>query len=460
MGLFTDLFLYGLVVPILPYILTDRVHLPQSQVQSHVSGLLAAYAGASVLLSPVAGYIADRTSSRQLPFLTGLSALIAATALFFTGTSNAVLTVARVAQGASSAFVWTVGLSLCLDTVGVKNLGKTIGSIFSFISVGELFAPVVGGVLYDKAGIGAVAAVAVSILAVDFFMRLLVIEKKVAARYAASPPSRETDESESTSDSDTDADAATDAPLHDESTPLIGATPPDDPYLIPSPSKQPALIRRMPILYCLRSPSLLTALLVALIQALLLAAFDATIPTHAAALYRFDSLRAGALFAPLGLANLLLGPLAGWAVDRYGTKPVGALGYAYLVPALALLRIPTAAPYPQQAILYGALLALSGCGLAVIGAPSIVEAGAVVERFHRRNPEFFGSEGPYAQLYGINSMVFSLGLAIGPVLAGGLTDRIGYGDMSAVLAGISGVTAVLCFVWLGGLPSMFRRKNS
>lgn len=459
MGLFTDLFLYGLVVPILPYILTDRVHLPQSQVQSHVSGLLAAYAGASVLLSPVAGYIADRTSSRQLPFLGGLAALIAATFLFFTATSVAVLTVARVAQGASSAFVWTVGLSLCLDTVGVKNLGKTIGSIFSFISVGELFAPVIGGVLYEKAGIGAVAAVAVGILAVDFFMRLLVIEKKVAARYDASMRPHNADPV-STSDSDTDADAANDPALHDESTPLIGHTPPHDPYLIPSPEKQPALIRRMPILYCLRSPSLLSALLVALIQALLLAAFDATIPTHSEALYRFDSLRAGALFAPLGLANLLLGPLAGWAVDRYGTKPVGVAGYAYLVPALALLRLPTATPFPQQAILYGALLALCGCGLAIIGAPSIVEAGAVVERFHRRNPDFFGSEGPYAQLYGINSMVFSFGLSIGPVLAGGLTDRIGYGDMSAVLAGISGVTAVLCFVWLGGLPRIFKRKSS
>lgn len=59
-GLFADLFLYGLMVPILPFIVKDRVHLPADQIQSNVSNLLAAYAGASVLFSPPAGIIVDR----------------------------------------------------------------------------------------------------------------------------------------------------------------------------------------------------------------------------------------------------------------------------------------------------------------------------------------------------------------------------------------------------------------
>lgn len=128
-GLFTDLFLYGLVVPILPFILQDRIHLPSSQIQSHVSALLAAYAGASVLFSPPAGVIADRLSTRQLPFLLGLTALLLATLLLFLGQSVAVLVVARILQGISAAVVWTIGLALVLDTVGPENLGKTIGSV-------------------------------------------------------------------------------------------------------------------------------------------------------------------------------------------------------------------------------------------------------------------------------------------------------------------------------------------
>lgn len=128
-GLFTDLFLYGLVVPILPFILQDRVSLPQDQIQSHVSALLAAYAGASVLFSPPAGVIADRTSSRQTPFLIGLVALLGATLMLFLGQTVPVLVVARILQGTSAAVVWTIGLALVLDTVGPENLGKTIGSV-------------------------------------------------------------------------------------------------------------------------------------------------------------------------------------------------------------------------------------------------------------------------------------------------------------------------------------------
>ena len=128
-GLFTDLFLFGIVVPILPFILKDRVDLPEDQIQSNVSGLLAAYAGASVLFSPPAGIIADRLPSRQLPFLIGLTALLLSTLLLFLGQTIAVLAVARVLQGTSAAVVWTIGLALVMDTVGPENLGKTIGSV-------------------------------------------------------------------------------------------------------------------------------------------------------------------------------------------------------------------------------------------------------------------------------------------------------------------------------------------
>ena len=130
-GLFTDLFLYGLIVPVLPFMLQKRVNLPQDQVQSYVSGLLAAYAGASVIFSIPAGWIADRTNARQTPFLCGLVALLGATVLLALGKSIAVLVVARILQGTSGAVVWTVGLAMVLDTVGPENLGKVIGSVLS-----------------------------------------------------------------------------------------------------------------------------------------------------------------------------------------------------------------------------------------------------------------------------------------------------------------------------------------
>lgn len=128
-GLFTDLFLYGLVVPVLPFMLQYRINLPEDKIQSYVSGLLAAYAGASVVFSIPVGIIADRTNARQTPFLCGLAALLAATLMLGFGQNIPMLIVARILQGTSAAVVWTVGLAMVLDTVGPEHLGKVIGTV-------------------------------------------------------------------------------------------------------------------------------------------------------------------------------------------------------------------------------------------------------------------------------------------------------------------------------------------
>lgn len=463
-GLFTDLFLYGLIVPILPFMLQDKVGVPKDQLQPHVDGLLAAYAGASVIFSPIAGILADKTSTRQAPFLLGLTSLLMATILLFLGTTVPVLAIARILQGISAAVVWTIGLALCLETVGPEDLGKTIGSvrvvwlnprqrstnhgqIFSFISVGNLLSPLLGGILYKKAGYAGVFGIGFALLAVDFIMRLLVIEKKVARRYDTSDPDRVTDLDTTPSHDEENGEE------NGEEEPLLGKD--KDEFKLSK--NQPAIARKVPLLPCLKDPRLLTALLVAFIQAMLLGSFDATIPTVAQEYFNFDSLKAGLLFLPLGAFDLVLGPIAGWAVDRYGTKPAAVLGYGYLAPVLILLRLPHAGGKDQM-ILYGALLGLSGMGLAIIGAPSIVEAGSIVQKYYEANPDFFGEQGPYAQLYGLNSMVFSAGLTIGPVLSGELKDAIGYGNMNAVLGGICVVTSILCFIFIGGRPRILRRK--
>ncbi|KAK7520798.1 major facilitator superfamily domain-containing protein [Phyllosticta citriasiana] len=469
-GLFTDLFLYGLIVPILPFMLEDRVGIPQSQVQSWVSGLLTAYAAASVLFSPMAGFLADRVSTRQAPFLLGLVSLLIATMLLFVGQSIAVLVVARVLQGISAAVVWTIGLALCLETVGSDNLGKTIGSIFSFISVGNLAAPVLGGVLYQKSGYAGVFGIGFALLAVDFTMRLLVIEKKVAARYETQDPTQGDLQQTLSHDEDHAEDQEPNEGATEE-TSLLGKKEAEQYKISPD---QPAIARKVKLLPCLKDPSLVTAFIVSGIQATILGTFDATIPTVAEQYYNFPALKAGLLFLPLGVSDFLLGPVFGWAVDRFGTKPIATLSYLYLVPILLLLRLPKPCPsasstspsqlfeaaastaaassctdQKKQIAIWASLLFLAGAGLAGTSAPSIVEAGSVVKKFHEQNPTFFGADGPYAQLYGVSSMVFSAGLTIGPLLAGTLKDSIGYGNMNAVVAGISAVTAVLAFVYIG-----------
>ena len=67
--------------------------------------------------------------------------------------------------------------------------------------------------------------------------------------------------------------------------------------------------------------------------------------------------------------------------------------------------------------------------------------------------------GPYAQLYSFNSLVFSLGLTVGPILAGALRDAIGYGNMNLVIACISGVTALLSLLYIGGKPGFMQKSR-
>lgn len=301
--------------------------------------------------------------------------------------------------------------------------------------------------------------IAAALLGLDFTMRVLVIEKKVAKRYEADYLDTEClrntsdDQVADQTDEHEGGQGASHSSDEEQST-----TPDDGDGEFKLAAHQSKLARKLPIVPCLKHPSLLIALLVAFVQATILGSFDATIPTVARDLFHFDSLKSGILFLPLGGFDFIIGPLAGWFVDRYGTKPGAVIGYLYLVPVLTLLRLPHAGG-KDQILLYGGLLALCGIGLAMIGAPSLVEAGIVVQQYYEANPDFFGEQGPYAQLYGLSSMVFSLGLTVGPELAGSLKDAIGYGNMNIVLAAISFTIAILCFIWLGGKPSILKRRG-
>ena len=128
-GIFADIFLHGVIVPILPFVLRDRVSVAPGEIQRTVDNLLSAYALASTLLSPFAGALADHASSRRVPYLLGLLALIASTVTWFLGRSVPVLAFARVAQGASCAVVYSVGLAMVIDTVGENKLGRTFGTV-------------------------------------------------------------------------------------------------------------------------------------------------------------------------------------------------------------------------------------------------------------------------------------------------------------------------------------------
>lgn len=305
--------------------------------------------------------------------------------------------------------------------------------------------------MYKQAGYPGVFALGSALLLVDFIMRLLIIEQKFAAAYTRED-ARE-DDGVNGNDSESAEDDTAENSNPSEEDPLI-AKKEEDGYKVASNHQK--WIKAFPVLYCLRNPRLLTAFALTMLQAMLLAAFDATIPTIALELYGFDSLKSGLLFIAIVVPCLVLGPISGWVVDRYGPKPAAVVGYGFLVPTLILLRLV----HPggtAKIIQFCVLLALCGLGLGVIGSPALVEASYVVQRYHKTNPEFFGTNGPYAQLYGMNSMVFSAGLTLGPLVSGSLKDKVGYGNMNLVLAAVCLVASVLSFIYVGEKPGILRK---
>lgn len=140
-GIATDMIIYSIVIPVLPFHLE---YLGYSGVSSLVGYLLFAYSGGLVICvclkqpsfvqingqstfaaTPVIVWISERWTSRQAPLISGLVALICSQVMLMEARAYWVMAVARVIQGMSSSMVWTVGLALLCDTAPEHYLGRT-----------------------------------------------------------------------------------------------------------------------------------------------------------------------------------------------------------------------------------------------------------------------------------------------------------------------------------------------
>ncbi|OAQ98365.1 hypothetical protein LLEC1_01167 [Akanthomyces lecanii] len=418
-GLFSDLFLYAVVVPIMPFVLRDRLGIDADAIQTQTSRQLAAYAGSSVLFAVPAGWEAEKLGSRKLPLVVGIAALL----------------------GVSVAVVWTVGFATIQDLVGARDMGRVTGSMLSLVSVGELAASALGGWLYDAGGMQAVFALCAAVLLVDMTMRLLMLDRLEMERYKV-VSNRDEDDPDADLSESTTAQGCLSA---DETSPVLQECDAPEIHEFRIPENAGWLARNLPVLFCMRNSRLSMAMAMALVQGIIFAAIDATVPIQLTSLFSFTSKQVGMTFACMVVPLVGLGPAAGWAVDRCGPRAVAMTGYALLVPAAGLFSLPSLG-IPSDAArlpLFCVALALNGVALALTGPISYVEAGSAIDLYQMANPGFFGKHGPSAQLYGFNSLFFFLGLAIGRPAGGWLSEAYGFHVMALVFAGIAAVMLVL-----------------
>lgn len=170
LAIFTDMLVYGLVVPILPgYALSLGVS------QTAIGLLFGSYAIALFVATPIFGILSDKIG-RKGPMLWGLLGLAGATLLYAFAKQFWMLVLARSLQGISAAITWTAGFALLADLFPSQERGKVMGIALSGQSIGTLIGPTVGGWLYQLGGYKVPFLAATGLAIIDGLLRILLIK--------------------------------------------------------------------------------------------------------------------------------------------------------------------------------------------------------------------------------------------------------------------------------------------
>ncbi|KAJ0418988.1 MFS amine transporter [Aspergillus carlsbadensis] len=440
-AVFTDVFIYGMIIPILPEVLKTRIVVPTDELQKWMSILLAAYGGALLVGSPVFGYYADRSSSRQAPFLVGLLALGGSTVMFWFAHSATALVIARTLQGLSASVVWTVSMALIVDTVGKDQIGAAMGIVSMAMTVGTVSGPFIGGFL-SKAGYHAVFSMAIALIVLDVALRLVMIERKNALEWLQDQPAS-VEETERLIEP-----AAQGGSLHKSvakpgEASELGGKPADDGLAESSPSKTKK--RSVPgIVRLLCSGALLIILAAAVLQAVAYSSFDTVLPLYVMSTFNMGPMGIGLCFIPLFTPSFF-STLIGSAVDHYGSRKITLLAFLIDVPYFLLLQLVTENTTHDKILLY-ILLFFAGLAAALKTIALMVEVNHIVEEKEKECPGIFGEQGGTAQAYGLYNAAWSGGQVLGPLVAGWLVEWKGWATMVTVFGVVSGVMAVVLAV--------------
>ena len=361
-----------------------------------------------------------------------------ATALLCVGTNIALWILGRLLQGAAAAVVWTVGIALLVDTVGKEGLGQAIGVVSMSLSIGTVAGPLLGGVLYQHGGYYSVFGLAFGLIVIDIFLRLILIEQKLAARWLTPGSSLQP-----TLQSDPEKNSVGE-PSGSPSTAQTNS--PDDDEIKSTRSRNPLSQTKT----LLSSPRLVCALWGYFIVSLVLTSFDSVLPLFVEETFGWQQTAQGLIFLPLMIPNVT-DPITGYIIDRYPASPRYLATGAFIcaVPIAVLLRLVTSNTIHDKIVLC-ALLALLGLCLAVSMPPLVTEVFHAVKEKEDESPTSFGRGGATALAFGLSNMGFAAGSLIGPFFAGFIRQSAGWGAMGWAMGIITGVSAIPLFLFIGG----------
>lgn len=459
LAIFTDIFVYAIIVPVVPFAFVERLGVSTDSVQSQVAKALAVYSVGVIVGSAVFGYISDKIKRRQELMVGGLLIIIGSTLILCLTKVLWLYFVGRLVQGISAGVVWTVGLAIIADTGTSDNMAFLMSFPGIGTALGTFLGPLIGGVTYQRAGYYPVFYICFGILAVDVVLRLFMLEKsqlyEKRHKRALELSTKETDSL--SPELVTYMNRYVD--FHDD-TEEIELKQKELQEEFGSRVTIFGKVYRIPmIISILKDVRVANAILLAIGLAWIMSSVDTTVPLHLEDIFGFDSLQSGLVFLALAVPTVCE-PIIGKLSDKYGPKYFISGGFMLMVPFLILLRVPTEDKAGHIA-LFVVLLGFIGFALMVVASPGMAEMSRAVTSLEAKHPGIYGKSKGFGQAYGLFNVGFSIGGLIGPFHSGETRDHAGWKTMVLSLAIVCILMSLISLVFAGDniIVKYFQQKS-
>lgn len=254
----------------------------------------------------------------------------------------------------------TPGLALLTDIFGKQRYGEAIGYGQTSVSIGTTSAPLLGGVVYARGGFNAVSGMSIGVVAFSLVLALLMLEPEALSEDEVPQAPGTTKVSSDSSDvhcaNGVGAEQMVETPL--TAVEPIPEYPDERSALIPKMSKAEPDATRMAYPLLLRSGRILAAMGGIFTYAFVIISFEGIIPLFVKETFHWNSEHAALTFLAWIIPGLL-GPLAGKASDRFGSRWVAIGGFSFAIVPLVLMRLVTKDTTDQKVLLCS-LLTLVG----------------------------------------------------------------------------------------------------
>ncbi|KAJ1342205.1 hypothetical protein BSLG_003128 [Batrachochytrium salamandrivorans] len=419
LALFTDMAVYGVVIPTLPQIITVRLGMDPR----YLGILMSAYAAGLILVTPFLGIISDRFSNRKIPMILGLFCLILSTLLYAYGQTFAHLFIARMSQGISGGVSWTIGFCMLADVFPRDNLGIVMGGVLTANTLGYIVGPPAGGLLYEYFGEKAPFLLCTALAMVDLAGRLFLRPHIYSFNYSTIVKSPGNDDPTPANEDESQSGIAIED-VDDVRQPLLSLpqrSGSEEYGIAPIVSSQQPLKTTM--LDLVTDSQILVTLVCVVVSStvqsdmhylltpgisLSMAGIEPTLPLFLARKFQATPSLVGGLWMLIVIPGMFACTLAGYLSDRFGCKSVMAFGML-----LFSISSPLIALGDNIYMLMPGLICFG-----ISGAMSLTPAMPEMADFI-----YARDSGAFGTVYALYNVAYSGGMLIGPIVGSLLYER-------------------------------------